>query len=101
MMYHRKMPQHLLVDAFFTANFLANLLSSSVLDNNKSPCEQYFGKALLYTSLRVFGCKCFPFLGPYMKDKLDLKSLLCVFLGYNEKYKGYIYFHPSTGKVYI
>lgn len=34
-------------------------------------------------------------------NKLDPKSLQCVFLGYNEKYKGYRCLHPPTGKVYI
>ena len=36
-----------------------------------------------------------------MKNKLNPKSLVCVFLGYNEKYKGYRCFYPPTGKVFI
>ena len=36
-----------------------------------------------------------------MQTKLDPKSLLCVFLGYNEKYKGYRCYYPPTGKVFI
>lgn len=101
MLYHSKAPQNIWVEAFFTANFLGNLLPSSVLDENKSPFEQLHGKPPVYTALRVFGCKCFPSLRPYMQNKLDPKSLPCVFLGYNEKYKGYRCFHPPTGKVYI
>ena len=58
-------------------------------------------KAPLYTVLRVFGCKCFPYLQPYMTNKMDPKSLTCVFVGYNEKYKGYRCFYPLTGKVFI
>ena len=101
MMYGSRVPQQLWVEAFFTANFLGNLLPSSSLPDNVSPYHKLFGKQPVYTALRVFGCKCFPYLRPYMKNKMDPKSLVCVFLGYNEKYKGYRCFHPPTGRVYI
>lgn len=76
-------------------------MPSSVLQDNKSPYELLIGKSPIYTSLRVFGSKCYLYLRPYSKNKFDPKSLLCVFLRYNEKYKGYMCFHPPTGKVYI
>lgn len=84
MMLDSKLPQQLWVEAFFTATFIGNLLPSSVLDNRQSPYEVLNGQALVYTSLRAFGCKCYPYLRPYMQNKLDPKSLVCVFLGYNE-----------------
>lgn len=59
------------------------------------------GKTPVYISLRVFGCSCYPCLRPYAKENFDPKSLLYVFLGYNEKYKGYRCFYPPTNKVYI
>lgn len=101
MMYDSKVPQQLWVEAFFTATFIANLLPSSVLTEKQSPYEVLNGHAPVYTSLRVFGCKCYTCLRPYMKNKLDPKSLVCVFLGYNKKYKGYRSFYPPTGKVFI
>ncbi|CAN7140793.1 unnamed protein product, partial [Brassica rapa subsp. narinosa] len=101
MMFHGKVPQQLWVEAFFTANFLINLLPSKVLKDSKSPFEVLHSKAPLYTALRVFGCKCFPYLRPYMSNKMDPKSLMCVFVGYNEKYKGYRCYYPPTGKVFI
>lgn len=72
-----------------------------MLSDNKSSYEALHGSAPDYTSLRAFGCKCYPYLRPYMQDKLDPKSLFCVFLGYNEKYKGYRCYYPPTGKVFI
>lgn len=101
MMYCSKVPQQLWVEAFFTATFLSNLLPLSVLADNKGSYEALHGSAPVYSSLRIFGCKCYPYLRPYMHDKLDPKSLVCVFLGYNEKYKGYRCYYPPTGKVYI
>lgn len=32
---------------------------------------------------------------------MDPKSLTCVFIGYNEKYKGYRCYYPPTGRVFI
>lgn len=101
MMFHSKIPHYLWVEAFFTANFLGNMLPSSVLPDHKSLFELLMGKPPNYTSLRVSGCSCYPYLRPYAKDKFDPKSLHCVFLGYNEKNKGYRCFHPPTGSVYI
>ena len=101
MMFHGKVPQHLWVEAFFSAMFLINLLHSSVLQDNKSPYEMIHQKPPTYTALRVFGCKCYPSLRPYMQNKFDPKSLSCVFLGYNEKYKGYRCLYPPTGKIFI
>lgn len=101
MLYHGRVPQQLWVEAFFTANYLINLLPSSALPSHKSPYEMLFHSVPNYTSLRVFGSKCFPTLRPYMHNKLDPKSLPCVFLGYNEKYKGYRCLYPPTGTVFI
>lgn len=101
MMFHSKVPHQLWVEAFFTSNFLGNLLPSSALPDHKCPYELLYDKPPVYTSLRVFGCSCYPYLRPYATNKFDPKSLHCVFLGYNDKYKGYRCLHPPSGKVYI
>ncbi|KAG7599793.1 Retrotransposon Copia-like N-terminal [Arabidopsis suecica] len=101
MLYHSHLPQSLWVDALFTANFLSNLLPTSIHDKMQSPYEVLNGVSPVYTALRVFGCACYPYLRPYSENKFDPKSLLCVFLGYTEKYKGYRCLHPPTGRVYI
>lgn len=101
LMFQSQVPQCLWVEAFFTANYLTNLLPSSVLQDHKSPYEVLMQQSPTYTALRVFGCKCFPHLKPYAANKLDPRSLPCVFLGYNDKYKGYRCYHPPTKRVYI
>ena len=101
MLYQSHMPYTLWVEAFYTASFLNNLLPSSVNDKMVSMFELLNKTKPIYTALRVFGCACYPYLWPYAKNKFDPKSLLCVFVGYNEKYKGYICYHPPTGRVYI
>lgn len=89
MLFQSHLPTTLWVEALFTASFLSKLLPTSVNDRMQSPYELLNGTAPVYTALRVFGCACYPYLRPYSHNKVDPKSLLCVFLGYNEKYKGY------------
>lgn len=100
-MFQSQMPQNFWVEAFFTSNFLINLLPSTTTDNNKSPYEVLTGKVPDYTSLKTFGCACFPTLRAYATNKFDPKSLRCVFLDYNEKYRGYRCLFPPAGRVYI
>lgn len=101
MMFESKMPQKYWVEAFFTSNFLRNLLPSSVLTNNISPYEALYGHKPNYTAMRTFGCACYPTLRDYAAHKFDPRSLKCVFMGYNERYKGYRCLFPSTGRIYI
>lgn len=101
MMFESKIPQKFWVEAFFTANFLSNLLPTSALPSDNSPYQKLYGKQPDYSALRTFGCACFPTLRDYAANKFDPKSLQCVFIGYNEKYKGYRCLFPPTGRVYI
>ena len=101
LMFHGKIPQKYWVEAFFTANFLSNLLPHTALADSKSPFDLLHNRKPDYISLRVFGCACFPMLRDYTSSKLDPRSPKCVFLGYNEKFKGYRCLLPTTGRVYI
>lgn len=101
LMFQSKIPHKFWVEAFFTENLLSNLLPSSAQDDKRSPFEVLHGKKPDYSSLRTFGCSCFPTLRDYAANNFDPRSLHCVFLGYNEKFKGYRCFYPLTGTVYI
>lgn len=101
MMFQSHIPQKHWVEAFVTANFLINLLPSTVNTSTKSPFEVLHKKRPEYSSLRTFGCACYPTLRDYSASKFDPKSLLCVFLGYMDNYKGYRCYYPPTGRVYI
>lgn len=101
MLFDSKVPLHHWVEAFFTACFLSNLLPSLFFDNQKSPYETLFGKKPDYSFLRVFVYSCYPLLRPYSSNKFEPRSLKCVFLGYNDKYKGYHCIYPPIGHLYI
>ena len=101
MLFQGKVPQRHWVEAFYTANFLSNLLPHTAVADAKSPYELLYKTKPDYQALRTFGCACFPTLRDYAQHKFDPKSLKCVFLGYNEKFKGYRCLLPTTGRIYI
>lgn len=100
MMYHSHVPLYMWVEAFQTAVFLLNRLPTTVL-GNETPFYMLHGFHFDYSSLRVFGSKCFPYIWDSKAHKFDPKSCLCVFVGYSEKHKGYKCFNPRTKKFII
>ena len=100
MMFQSKTPLKFWVDAFYSANFISNLLPTPAL-NQKSPHELLLKIKPDYSFLRVFGAACYPCLRSFTQHKFEPRSLQCVFLGYHPQYKGYRCLYPPTGRVYI
>lgn len=100
MMFQIKVPFKYWVEAFYTANFVSNLLPSSAV-NFLTPHELLNKSAPDYSFLRVFGSACYPCLRPYTNQKFNPRSLQCIFLGYHAQYKGYRCLYPPTGRIYI
>jgi len=94
------MPLKFWDQAFLTATYLINILPSKVI-NYHTPVELLLKEKPEYTSLRVFGCACWPNLRPYNNRKLAFRSTRCVFLGYSSLHKGFKCLEPSTGRVYL
>jgi transposase InsO family protein len=94
------LPPKYWVNSFLTATFLINRLPTPVL-HNESPFFKLFGKDPDYTSLRSFGCLCYPLLQPYASNKLSFHNKPCIFLGYATNHYGYRCLEPQTQKVYI
>jgi histone deacetylase 1/2 len=61
-------------EAFLTAVHLINLLPSKVVDY-KTPTELLLHETPDYSSLRVFGCACWPNLRPFNSRKLAFRSM--------------------------
>lgn len=100
MLYQSNLPSSYRCYAFGIAIYLINRLPSSVLAF-KSSLELLFHSVPSLTSLKAFGCACFPLIQPYTDHKLQPKSTQCIFLGYPPLSKGYICFDPHARKVYI
>lgn len=96
---HSKLPLKYWDHAFVTAAYLINRMPSSSLQN-QSPYSILMQKPPDYSSLRVFGCACFPFLRPYNSHKLAFRSQECIFLGYSSVHKGYKCL-ATDGNIYL
>ena len=83
---HASVPLKFWDEAFITATYLINGLSSKVI-HGQTPPERLFHQTPNYLTLRIFGCACWPNLCPYNSCKLQLHSKQCVFLGYSNMHK--------------
>lgn len=97
---HAAMPLKFWDEAFSTAVYLINRLPSKVIAS-ETPHERLLKQPPDYSSLRVFGCACWPNLRPFNPKKLAFRSTRCVFLGYSGLHKGFKCLEPSTGRVYV
>lgn len=85
--------------SFDTTIYLINRLPSPTL-SHKSPFELLFHEQPNYSSLKTFGCACYPLLKPYTAHKLQPKTTQCVFLGYPKDLKGYLCYNMSNKRLY-
>lgn len=80
--------------------YLFNILPSIIL-NGLTPTQVLYHRRPTYNHLRVFGCLCYPLLQSSTINKLQPRSMPCVFLGYPTEYRGYKCFDLSTRKITI
>ncbi|WVZ95434.1 LOW QUALITY PROTEIN: hypothetical protein U9M48_041200 [Paspalum notatum var. saurae] len=80
-------------EAFLAATFLINRTPSKVIQF-ETPLERLFQTKPDYSSLRIFGCACWPNLRPYNHRMLQFRSK-------DNIHKGFKCLDVSTGRVYI
>lgn len=100
MLFNGRVPPTYWVDAFSLAAYIINRLPSPVLDG-KSPFEVLFSCKPSYSNFRAFAFRVYPYLRDYAANKLRLRSLPCIFLGYSPQYKGYKCLDPTTSRIFI
>lgn len=86
MLFHSGLPKFLWVEAFTTATFLINRLSSSL--NIGTPYYRLHGSHPNYSILRVFGSRCYLYTWDTKTNKFDVKIVPCIFIGYIHNQKG-------------
>lgn len=79
------------------ATFLINRMPCKVLKMT-SPFEQLYGKKHVLSALKVFCSTIYLYLRPYNANKLQSRSVQCVFLGYSHGYKGALCYNMLIGK---
>jgi hypothetical protein len=88
-------PKRFLGEAALTDVYTINRLPSLALQN-LSPFEHFYGTSPSYSFLRVFGCACFVLLQLHKHSKLEPRSCLCCFLGYEIEHKSYHCWDPIS-----
>lgn len=83
-----------------TAAYLINRMPTQNL-NMHSPFELLHHKLPPLDMMRVFGCACYQLMTPYRVDKLQPKTVRCVFISFANGYKGYICYNPISKKCII
>jgi hypothetical protein len=75
------------------ACYLVNRSPSSMLDE-KTPREVWSGKKPSLTHLKVFVCDAYVHVPKENNSKLDNKDEKCIFIGYKDGLKGYMFWNP-------
>nr|KYP62171.1 Retrovirus-related Pol polyprotein from transposon TNT 1-94 [Cajanus cajan] len=91
-------------EAVLSATYLINRMPSRILNFNTpySTLQTSYPTSRILTSipLKIFECLAFIHnLNPH-RNKLDPKSIKCIFLGYSPHQKGYKCYSPHTRKLY-
>ncbi|CAL2258981.1 unnamed protein product [Prunus armeniaca] len=100
MMFEKKMPLEFWAEAVNIVVYILNRCPTKALDK-KTPFEAYSGRKPGIKHLRVFGSLCYAHVPNQQRQKLDLASTRCVFLGYGSCEKGYKLYNIASGRVFI
>ncbi|CAL2227983.1 unnamed protein product [Prunus armeniaca] len=100
MMFEKSIPLEFWAEAVNTVVYILNKCPTKALVK-KTPFEAYSGRKPGIKHLRVFGSLCYAHVPNQQRQKLDLASQRCVFLGYGSCEKGYRLYNLVTGKVII
>ncbi|CAN1131585.1 Retrovirus-related Pol polyprotein from transposon RE2 [Linum perenne] len=100
LMHTAKIPLKYWTLAFDTSTYLINRTPTPLL-SYYSPYSVLFQSHPNINDLRIFGCLCYPWLRPHTNNKLEPRSVPCVFMGYSRLHKGYRCLHIPTGRIYV
>ena len=85
---HAGLPKTFWADAVSTAAYLINR-GPSVPMEFRLPEEVWSGKEVKFSHLKFFGCVSYVHIDSIGCSKLDAKSKICFFIGYNDEKFGY------------
>ena len=83
--------------ALETAIRILNMVPTKKVD--KTPYELWTGKAPNFSYLKIWGCEAF--VKRDSPDKLQQRSVKCIFVGYPKETMGYYFYFPPENKVFV
>ncbi|KAM2263640.1 hypothetical protein ACFXTI_039900 [Malus domestica] len=100
LMLEKDIPLEFWAEAVNTSVYILNRCPTKAL-HKKTPFEAYSGRKPGIKHLKVFGSLCYAHVPSQQRQKLDLASKRCIFLGYGSCEKGYRLYNIESGKVTI
>ena len=94
---HANLPNSFWGHALLTAAFTLNRVPSKTVE--KTPYEIWTGRRPSMSFMKIWGCEAY--VKRQVSNKLDPKSDKCFFVGYPKETKGYYFYNPSEGKVFV
>jgi len=94
------LPKTFWAEAVSTAVYLRNRCPTNAVQD-KTPYEALFGEKPSVDHLKIFGCTCYAHVPRDQRQKLDPKSIKCVFLGYCSNSKGYKLYDVNKKKILL
>ena len=97
---NKSLPLTLWGEAISCVVYTLNRALSSV-SLTKTPFELWYGRKPDVSNLRVFGSEFYVLIPSQLRQKLDPRGQLCIFVGNSDTQKGDRYWDPKTGKVNV
>lgn len=99
MLIDAKLDKYFWGEAVMMAKYVQNRLPGKEID--KTPFENWFGRKPSFSYFKQFGSKCFTFIQPEHRRKLDSKASEALLVGYDEISKAYRCYVLLTRKVIV
>ncbi|EOY22757.1 Uncharacterized protein TCM_014834 [Theobroma cacao] len=99
LLFENKLPKSFWAKAANTAVYLRNILITQAV-NNETPYEAWYNTRPSVDHLRIFGSICYLHVPEELRDKLQPKAKLGVFIGYSQQSKAYRIYQIESGKVF-
>lgn len=99
MLIDAKLEKYFWGEAVLMAKYVQNRLPGKEVEG--TPYENWFGRKPNLSHFKQFGSKCFTFIQPEHRRKLDSTAREAILVGYDEISKAYRCYVPSTRKVIV
>lgn len=100
MMHSRRLSKKFWAEAVAMATYVLNRTGTSTVAD-KAPYELWCGRPAKIDQLHIFGSEVFVHVPKEKRQKLDAKSVKCMFVGYDSRSKAYRVWNPQTNKMQV
>ena len=101
MLHHKDLPKHFWAEALSVAVHVRNRVTTRGVSSQTTPYEIMFGRKPNLAHVRVFGSRCWYYLGMQKVDKLDKRAREAIMVGYARGPRGYKLWDLADGKVVV